>query len=181
MEVKNFIKIYDNVLPMELIGNLIKFAKNCDFKKTKIGQGKIDFDIRRTYSSVLTNLSNSLTVAHWFNLLQFVFETGLTKYKLDLKTIHMSFTKIIDIEILKYENKGFYKWHVDHFTHVPRTLSCILLLNNDYEGGELVLFENVTYKLNKGDIIIFPSVFLYPHKITPITKGTRYSFVSWVF
>lgn len=35
--------------------------------------------------------------------------------------------------------------------------------------------------MNEEDIIIFPGVFLYPHKITPITKGTRHSFVSWVF
>lgn len=184
MEVKNFVKIYDGVLPMKVIGNLIKFAKNCDFKKTKIGQGKIDFDIRRTYSSVLTNLSNSLTVAHWFNLLQFVFETGLTKYKLDLKTIHMSFTKIIDIEILKYENKGFYKWHVDHFTHVPRTLSCILLLNNDYEGGNLCFSnpdesEEWSVETKPGRLIIWPSNFLYPHTVKPVTRGVRYSVVGW--
>ena len=33
----------------------------------------------------------------------------------------------------------------------------------------------------KGDLLIFPSNFLYPHKITPITKGVRYSYVSWVW
>jgi hypothetical protein len=78
--------------------------------------------------------------------------------------------------------------HCDHISDIfdgtikgIPILSIIGLLNNDYEGGKLVLFDDITYTLNKGDVIIFPSVFLYPHKITPITKGTRHSFVSWVF
>ena len=36
-------------------------------------------------------------------------------------------------------------------------------------------------KLNQGDVLIFPSNFLYPHKVNSIKKGTRYSFVSWVW
>ena len=35
--------------------------------------------------------------------------------------------------------------------------------------------------LLKGDLLIFPSIFLYPHKVEPIKKGTRYSFISWVY
>ena len=34
-------------------------------------------------------------------------------------------------------------------------------------------------KLNAGDLVIFPSNFLYPHKISPVTDGVRYSYVSW--
>ena len=35
-------------------------------------------------------------------------------------------------------------------------------------------------KLGKGSIVFFPSNFMYPHGIQPITKGTRYSIVSWL-
>ena len=34
-------------------------------------------------------------------------------------------------------------------------------------------------KMGKGDIIIFPANFMYPHRITPITSGVRYSIVTW--
>ena len=37
----------------------------------------------------------------------------------------------------------------------------------------------MTLKLKKGDFLLFPSVFLYPHLVKPVTKGTRYTFVSW--
>ena len=36
-------------------------------------------------------------------------------------------------------------------------------------------------KLKTGDILMFPSNFMYPHEVTECTKGTRYSFVSWAF
>lgn len=52
---------------------------------------------------------------------------------------------------------------------------------DEYTGGELVFFGNKKVELNKGDLMIFPSNFLYPHIVTPVLSGTRYSFVSWVW
>ena len=61
------------------------------------------------------------------------------------------------------------------------TLSIIGILNDDYEGGELIMFEDKKIDTKKGDLIIFPSNFLYPHYVAPVTKGVRYSYVSWVW
>ena len=36
-------------------------------------------------------------------------------------------------------------------------------------------------KLMRGDILLFPSNFMYPHEVKEITKGVRFSFVSWAF
>ena len=60
-------------------------------------------------------------------------------------------------------------------------LSVLGLLNDDYEGGEFIIFEKKEIKLKKGDLLIFPSIFLYPHKVNVVKKGTRYSFISWVW
>ena len=30
-------------------------------------------------------------------------------------------------------------------------------------------------------MILFPSCFMYPHEVTEVTKGERYSFISWAF
>ncbi len=78
--------------------------------------------------------------------------------------------------------------HCDHIQHmfdgerrgIP-VLSIIGLLNDDYEGGELIMFEDKKIDTKKGDLLIFPSNFLYPHEVTPVTKGVRYSYVSWVW
>ena len=61
------------------------------------------------------------------------------------------------------------------------TLSVVGILNDDYEGGEFIMCEDKKIDTKKGDLIIFPSNFLYPHKVTPVTKGVRYSYVAWVW
>ena len=187
MEIKNFIKIYDEVLPWNTITNLIRFANVSNFNEAKIGsdeENKTDFNIRRTFTLPLSNLNNSISNVHWFNFLHFHFNKNLKQYKIDANILDYNYKHIFDIEILKYENTGFYTWHTDHFAEIPRTMSCILLLNNDYEGGNLC-FRNpdgygeweVEVKPNR--MIIWPSNFLYPHTVKPVTKGKRYSVVAW--
>ncbi len=51
---------------------------------------------------------------------------------------------------------------------------------NDYEGGDLLLYNGSTSdKLSrgKGSVIVFDSR-IY-HEITKVTKGVRYSLVKW--
>lgn len=60
-------------------------------------------------------------------------------------------------------------------------LSVLGSLNDNFQGGELIMFNDYEVELNKGDVVIFPSIFLYPHKVEPVKKGTRYSYISWVW
>lgn len=60
-------------------------------------------------------------------------------------------------------------------------LTVLGALNNDYEGGELVMWQDTVINLRAGSVMIFPSNFMYPHEVKLVTKGTRYSFVSWVW
>ena len=59
-------------------------------------------------------------------------------------------------------------------------LSFIGLLNDNYQGGEVVCRKK-EIKLKRGDILLFPSNFIYTHRVKEITKGIRYSFVGWGF
>ena len=60
-------------------------------------------------------------------------------------------------------------------------LSFIMNFNDDYEGADLFFWEDTIVKLGKGDIIMFPSNFLFPHGVTEATKGKRYSGVCWAW
>ena len=80
--------------------------------------------------------------------------------------------------------------HCDHIQEIfsdngqPRgipTLSIITALNDNYSGGAIIMCEKYKYSLKTGETIVFPSNFLYPHSIKKITKGTRFSMVSWVY
>ena len=59
-------------------------------------------------------------------------------------------------------------------------LSIVANLNEDYEGSEFYC-RGEKIELKTGDILLFPSNFMYPHEVKETTKGTRYSFVSWAF
>ncbi|MHA2403976.1 MAG: 2OG-Fe(II) oxygenase family protein [Candidatus Kariarchaeaceae archaeon] len=84
-------------------------------------------------------------------------------------------------ELLKYEEGDFYIEHTDSFKEQPRALTVIVSMNNAYEGGEVALFNReLVYKLDAGDVIMFPSNFMYPHEIMPVKSGTRFSIITWV-
>jgi predicted 2-oxoglutarate/Fe(II)-dependent dioxygenase YbiX len=60
-------------------------------------------------------------------------------------------------------------------------LSFIMNFNDDYEGADLFFWEDTIVKLGKGDIVMFPSNWLFPHGVTEATKGKRYSGVCWAW
>lgn len=85
-----------------------------------------------------------------------------------------------------------YDWHtdtIDKQAKVVRRLTAVMLLSDpsEYEGGRFELADmddqgNVTpvepMGFNKkGAVLVMPSE-MY-HRVTPVTKGTRYSLVLW--
>ena len=100
---------------------------------------------------------------------------------------HKDFSCILhtDFRLNKYSEGGFMSRHLDNIHHshgqqygYPQ-VSALLFLNDDYEGGEFIVAKEV-YKPNKGSAIIFPSNFMFPHEVTTIRKGVRWSVVTWM-
>jgi len=87
-------------------------------------------------------------------------------------------------EFLMYEPNGHYTAHVDTFhTHSDETrkLTVLTFLNDDFEGGKFFINAdgNPYYPpQEKGTVLVFPSYFI--HGVEPVTKGTRYSVVTWM-
>jgi len=50
-------------------------------------------------------------------------------------------------------------------------LSLVGVLNEDYEGGEFIFNNTHEVKLKTGDILMFPSNFMFAHEVKEITKG----------
>jgi len=88
------------------------------------------------------------------------------------------------VQLSKYEVGGHYDWHMDSKVPVndeQRKLSISILLNEDFDGGGLVIEPNKDENVLKlqGDIVVFPS--FLQHKVIPVTDGTRYTAVSWAY
>lgn len=78
-----------------------------------------------------------------------------------------------------------YGWHTDSSANglaASRIMSATVELSDpdDYVGGDLKIQiggANYVAKKKRGRMILFPSAF--PHKVTPVLKGTRHSLVLW--
>lgn len=191
MELKDCIKVYDNALPPKTVGSLIAWLNHQKFSPGLVGdRGELNRKIRN--ADVLNLIGNEkdikITGIHWRNLLAHIFNVGITQYGKDISPHHGTGVQgVREISILKYDNCGFYEPHVDHFSGHPRLFSSILLLNNDYEGGNLCFTDPIdktiikTIDVQVGRLIVWPSLFLFPHGVKPVTKGIRYAVVGWAF
>ena len=84
----------------------------------------------------------------------------------------------------KSTDEGYYDWHMDAMppqNGIQRKLSCVILLNDpsEFEGGILQFkgMEDQNVLDQRGSVIVFPS--FIEHKVTPVTKGVRYTAVTW--
>lgn len=103
-------------------------------------------------------------------------------FKFDLHSMpeQIQYTEYYDTEL------GHYDWHMDIGTDElsQRKVSVTVQLSgpDEYEGGDLQLWPGGNYPMEaprgKGNVVIFPSFMM--HRVTPVTKGTRKSFVLWL-
>lgn len=93
------------------------------------------------------------------------------------------------IQLIEYtsdsEIKGHYDWHADSGNGEPATrkisFTAQLSHSQDYEGCDLVINNHgteISGTRERGSVHLFPSYMT--HKVTPITKGTRYALVIWI-
>tara|TARA_R100001163_G_C5058714_1_gene195348 strand:- start:1117 stop:1665 length:549 start_codon:yes stop_codon:yes gene_type:complete len=169
--------IINNNFIQKIISLIDKKAK----KKLAIRGGNIDTEIRNVKGYHL-NFDTPTNLFYW-NFIKQEIERVYNHYK--IKFPKMASKKVNQIDLLKYTSGNKYEIHTDHFTNSPRHLSIIINLNDNYEGGDLIFFDQKNFEvkrlnLTKGSIVFFPSNFMYPHSIDSITKGTRYSIVAWL-
>jgi hypothetical protein len=179
----SFIKVYNNIVPEDLCDDLLKeYVDSDDWSPTRLSGGRVDDQVRSC---------NVIALSHQFiiqknpeirsNIDKKLFESA----SLAMKSYHNDFNNFaIEIdtgyELLRYQEGQFYLQHTDSFKEQQRSVSCSFQLNDDYEGGEFAFFDReVMIRAPKGSAIMFPSNFMYPHEIMPVTKGTRYSIITW--
>ena len=168
------------IISSEFIERTIPLINHKAKKNLEIRDG-VDVNIRKVKGFHL-NFNTPTNIFYW-NYIKQEIERLYFHYK--AKFPKMSSNKINQIDLLKYSVGGKYEVHSDHFSNVTRHLSIIINLNDKYEGGDLIFTDQKEkeikrLKLDKGSIVFFPSNFMYPHRIEPITKGTRYSIVAWL-
>ena len=180
-DIRDFIVQIDGIIPDELCTAILaEYQNSTTWEQTHIGSG-LDTRVRNC---------NVLQISH-----QQVINGDSARQRLDDEMFSCA-AKAIEgyrnrfplcriesdsgYELLRYRIGEYYTEHTDSFKQVPRAVSCSFALNDDYEGGEWGFFgREVVLRPKRGSALLFPSNFMYPHEIMPVTKGTRYSIVTW--
>lgn len=139
--------------------------------------GSLELDV--AYSSILS------TKSHIMQRLWDAFYDYITYLNFPWFSSWQGFT---EVRFNKYQETRLMAEHCDHIHSmfegerkgIP-ILSAVGVLNNNFKGGNFVMWEDTPIAMPGGSITIFPSCFLFPHRVEPVTEGTRYSFVSWAW
>ena len=181
MKLEDAIVVVKPQIPEVFFERLISYTNYISKEKLEIQSG-LQLDFRNVIGYHLTK--DKISDKVYFKTIQDLITKNYYFFKIKFPHIHT--TKLDQIDLLKYEVGGKYDIHTDHGYACQRTLTCIINLNEGYEGGDFIFYqqngkdEMKRVKCEKGTMIFFPSNFLYPHRVEPITKGTRYSVVSWL-
>jgi predicted 2-oxoglutarate/Fe(II)-dependent dioxygenase YbiX len=170
--ITDYIKVFDGVVPQDV----------CDFIIQETNQQHERWEIAQTTSGVDDRrLCKNWDVQNTDPIDGIIFEyvnAALNEYLRSFP--YFRFSTDHGYQVLKYETGGQYDWHTDQSAKFNREVTIIIGLNDDYEGGRLCyLTDDQSIKLAGGSVAIFPSNFMFPHRITEVTSGTRYSIVSW--
>jgi len=188
MEVKlrDLIMTVDSFLSPEQVGAIIRTYKKREFSHARIvlkdGSHAIDTNTRNVTEFSIIRNEKSMTDIHWCNFLLSKI-TSLSQMYCNSYGVEHKPQRIQNINLLRYEKGGYYTRHTDDGPSIPRTLSVIIFLNNDYKGGGLEFsFLNSSFKIEPaaGKAIIWPSNFLFPHAAIKVEEGVRFALVSWL-
>ena len=180
-----YTKLYRGVVPDEICEQTVKEMDTIEFKEHNFYNAKTGENKPRSGSQELSMSWGSVSTKKELN--KYVDDVAY-KYVQDLKMPWFTeYQGYSHVRFNKYAENKKMALHADHIHSmfdgkrkgIP-ILSVLGVLNDDFEGGEFYLI-NDKVDFSKGDILVFPSNFMYPHKVEPITKGTRYSYISWVW
>lgn len=92
--------------------------------------------------------------------------------------------QIVDEEnysLLRYSPGQYYREHYDGPTASARSVSVLIYLNDDYDGGEIEFINfNEKIKPRAGTVILFPSNYAYRHIAHPVLSGTKYVITTFL-
>lgn len=185
-ELSKYILLINNVLdPRTCSDILMEYSDTSEWAQAKVGAEEVERpDIRGAYSLGMSQPNVIERNPETRRALdKIVFErvnAALNFYRSKMPFQDIPVGVDSGYDLLMYSEGRGYSQHVDSFTQIPRALSCSLLLNTDFEGAEFCFFDGkYVLKPTLGSALFFPSNFQYPHQVNLVTKGTRYSIVTW--
>tara|TARA_B100000575_G_C23029872_1_gene592964 strand:- start:494 stop:1081 length:588 start_codon:yes stop_codon:yes gene_type:complete len=185
-DLKHYMKQFKGRIDKNLCDTLVREIDTVQFEQHTFYDAHTDKDAPRSGSKELSvswddcPSRSILTGKLWYVIRDYLTDVDMPWF--------VKWSGYTEPRFNRYDEDKKMALHCDHIQSmfdgkrkgIP-ILSVLGVLNDDYEGGEFIMFDDTEIKFDKGDILVFPSIFLYPHKVEPVKSGTRYSYISWVW
>jgi len=182
-DLRQYVKLIEEVLDKPTCDSIIEEIKILDKEKhhwsdaygtREIRENELDVTFQETtYNEIIHSKLRDLIKFYQTKVLKNSFWTdyqAISKPRYNIYTEETQMHAHVD---------HIYSMFDGYLKGIP-ILSIVGVLNDSYEGGKFIMWDDFEIPFTTGSILLFPSTFLYPHRVNPIIKGTRYSFVSWV-
>lgn len=181
-KLEDFIRIYEDVFPADLANQLMDMTRSLDTAPWQPALTNEGFDHLRL-DALSIFLSHPVIHAQtpWIN-------DGIRDAVARVRQMHIeefapadSVREDTGYTLMRYLEGGYHTEHVDCDTQHPRMMTVSFVLNDGFEGGEHCFFQKeLVYRIPRLAAIVFPSNFQYPHEISPVTQGERWSIDTWL-
>jgi len=181
LQLKEFIHVAKKLIPKDTCKFVIDSIKDKEWGKHSWGDGERSFSYPTKELDVF-NISPELE-----EILNPFVSQSVKSYNDFIGEERASRVSCFSpIRFNRYQKNQIMRKHCDHIKSlfegdvkgIP-VLSIIINFNDDYEGGDLVFWDDHKVDLGEGDVVVFPSLFLFPHRVEKVTKNMRYSGVAW--
>ncbi|WP_416897977.1 MAG: 2OG-Fe(II) oxygenase [Minwuia sp.] len=170
----------DDVFDLQECGEIIRVVESRLFADAGLVRGEMNDNIRRARIAWLDSEGESVWI--FDRLVDTVIAANREHFGFDLT----EFAEKAQVAWYDAGQGGHFDWHVDmgdgQFA-ARRKLTLVVQLSADesYEGGNLELNadgQTRTVSRKLGTATLFPS--FTPHRVTPMTRHSRYSMTTWV-
>ena len=197
-DLKKYVKVYSDCFDKKILKKTIKELESLPTKKPLENYDGIRnfwedhqwYGLRdqKTYSRPKKELQSCFHIVKENKYYMDILYQYIGKYMKDLNNKHLcTWQGYTALTWHRYKKGTNMSAHTDNIKTIfdgtrkgSPTLSIVGQLNDNFSGGEFEILDQ-KIKMKAGDILIFPSNFLFPHQVKTITKGKRLSFVSWVW
>jgi PKHD-type hydroxylase len=169
---------YKNVFSKEECEKIITIGNSLNLQQARIGNMHLNLNHEVRKSNVSWISPNDQTEWIFLKMQKIIESANEDFFKFNISGINEG------LQFTQYKAPGgHYHAHIDKtYKNIIRKLSITIQLSDpkNYEGGDLQIYEgdnpeNMQKEL--GMAVIFPSYVL--HRVTPVSRGERYSLVGW--
>jgi hypothetical protein len=189
-DLGNGIFVYHDVLPesLNIISRLedvlLDQTNEFEYKEALVGYGMnmpeyrdcVDFKFKKTDIEHNKSEASKKLQSLWED----VYYRQLQAVKHYCNTFNIGELRYWEaMNFIKYGPGQHFQEHHDNGYSYNCVLSAVSYPNDNYEGGELFFrIQNLNIKAKAGDLFLFPSNFMYPHRAMPVKSGTKHSIVT---